>query len=48
MDYVEKSICVVVRTGLHYELIKLKIRYLEAVLEGFLHIEFKQNTRNPL
>jgi len=48
MDCIKKSVCGVVPTGRHNELITLKIRYLELILEEFLHIEFQQNTRNAL
>jgi hypothetical protein len=48
MNYNEKSVCGAFRTGLHYELIRLKIGYLKLILEGFLHIEFQQNMRNFL
>jgi hypothetical protein len=32
MDHIKKSVCDDVRTGLHYELIRLKIRYLNSLL----------------
>jgi len=45
MDYIKKSVCGVVRTALHYELIRLKTGHLKLILEEFLHVEFQQNTR---
>jgi len=48
MDYIKKSVCCVVPTGRHNELIRLKIRYLKLILEEFLHIEFQQNERSAL
>jgi len=45
MDYIKKSVCGVVGTGRHYELIRLKIRYLKLILEEFLQSNLKKHAK---